>query len=220
MYHARFNLQALFLGGAVSLALSETRAFVFGYTFMDVNLEGKDYGQNHSLAPALRFSGEDSGGGSYTTTLGLDYVKKKFASSGQAGASDMLLKWDYSSLDKENQDSYRRSFQVGKSSEGIVESEFSFLGFDWDWSNRWDRGMLFDIGLGIQYRNYANDTPLSTDTPLGTTHVDVPGRFSFGLGYQFRPQVRALATYQYLLNLSNKSPYARSIVGIGINGAF
>jgi len=214
-----FNMQALFLGGSGDFALSETRAFVVGYTFTDFVLGTEKYATTHTISPGLRsVSQGDDGTG--VTLLGADVVLKKFANSGQDNATDINLKWDYDRTSKDQLKHYSRALQVGKSSEGLPETEFTYLGANWDWNNRYDSGLLWTVGLGAQYRHYANDQPLSTSTPLGNTRVDLPGQFTAGIGWQFRPALRLMANYQYLVNLSNKSPYVRQIFGIGLNGAF
>ena len=91
---------------------------------------------------------------------------------------------------------------------------------DFDWFNKWDSGLLFDIGTGFQYRTYENDIPLSEDTPLGTKRVDIPFRFSAGLGWAFNDQWKAMYNHKYETNLSNKVPYVRNIHGLTVNGQF
>ncbi len=130
------------------------------------------------------------------------------------------LKWEYRTLDNEKQDRYRRLFVLGSASEGIVETDFTFVGVDLDWNYKWDSGLLWDLGFGAQYRDYRNDEPLSKETPLGDTRVDAPIRLTTGLGWEFSPAIRLMASYQYKFNLSNKSPYVRQIFGIGLNGRF
>lgn len=216
-----FEVQAWFLGGGVTLPVGERSAFLAFYTFTDINLGGFDYAQTHTLSPGFRWTGQDPDGDTTQRLIGLDVTRKMFARSDvQTDATVLTLKTDYSSLDKAKQDSYRSVYAIGSATEGIDVTEFNYLSADWDWNLRWDSGLLFDVGTGVQYRDYANDTPLSTDTFLGSTRVDIPARFSTGIGYQFLPQVRAMFNYRYTFNLSNKTPYVRQIYGIGVNGAF
>lgn len=214
-----YDVQQTFLGGIGRLPLSQSTAFRVGYTFTDINLGSHDYSQQHTISPGFRFvtAGKDYTG---STLLGMDLTLKKFASSLQNNTTDETLKWTYNSTSKDRGARYDRVLAVGRSSEGIDVTQYNFLNASWDWRNRWDSGLLFNIGFGLEYRNYPNDQPLSTDTPLGNKRVDIPGRFSFGLGYQFLPQVKLMGRYQYLVNLSNKSPYLRQIYGIGVNGTF
>jgi len=216
-----FNVTQIFLGGGIVKPISETLAFALTYTFADVNLGSHDYLQSHTLAPALRRAVDPGDGGTGVAQYGLDATSKKFAlTTIQKDTTDTALVLDYRSIDKEKQDRYHRVFVVGKSSEGIASTEYSYYGFSFNWNNRWDSGLLFDAGLGAQYRKYKIDKPLTTDTPLGDTRVDIPMQVSTGLGWQFRPQLRLMGTYSYLFNLSNKSPFVRTIIGVGLNGAF
>lgn len=50
--------------------------------------------------------------------------------------------------------------------------------------------------------------------------MDVPTRLSTAIGWEFRPQLRVVGRYRYNFNLSNKSPYVRQIVGVGVEGTF
>lgn len=216
-----FNTQVLFLGGGLNFALGDTNSGALQYTFADINLGGDDYAQTHTITPGYHTSETDETGDTVRTNYDLDITAKQFAASNlQDDTTVFALKRNYSALDKDKLDSYRSVYALGTASEGIKVSEFNYLSADWDWRNRWDTGLLFNIGVGVQYRDYANDTPLTTQTFLGDTRVDIPTRFSTGVGWQFRPELRVLASYRYLFNLSNKSPYVRSIYGIGVNGAF
>lgn len=215
-----YNVMVLFLGGVWAIPRGETAAIELGYTFADINVGDGDYAQSHTFSPGYRSASVHSDGDTATSLYGADLVLKTFAVSQQESATAYRLKADYNSQDKAKQDSYRRRFYYGTESEGLPETEYSFLGGDWDWKNRWDSGVLFDIGLGVQYRNYVSDLPLSVDTPLGAKRVDVPMRLSSGVGYQLKPNLRLMGNYQYLFNLSNKSPYVRQIMGVGVSGTF
>lgn len=215
------DVRALFVGGSLTFPRGQTDAWLLGYTFTDLNLGGFDYDQEHTVSPAWRRDGTTSDGGTSTTLYGLDVILKSFARSDvQDDVTVFTLKREYSSLDRAKQDGYTSVYQAGTASEGIEVTEFTYVAADWDWKFRWDSGLLWDIGTGVQYRDYANDTPLSTDTFLGKTRVDIPARFSTGVGYQFQPRLRVMGNLSYTFNLSNKSPYERMILGIGVNGAF
>ena len=215
-----YEVLAVFLGGIYAIPRGEAAAWEIGYSYTDIYVGGNGYVQLHTIAPGYRSAAATGDGGTETVLYGADLTLKAFANSNQDSVTAYRLKWDYGSTDKEKQDSYRRRFYYGSESEGLASTEYTFLGADWDWSNRWDSGLLWDIGLGVQHRNYANDIPLSPDTPLGSKRVDVPMRVSTGLGWQLSPTLRVMGNYQYLFNLSNKSPYLRQILGIGVSGSF
>lgn len=217
----QFAVRALFIGGTLTFAQSDTSAILLGYTFTDIDLGGFDYAQQHTLAPAWRSQGSDGDGGTATTLYGLDVTNKSFARSDvQEDSTVFAAKLDYSTVDAAKQDRYRSVYAIGTATEGIEITEFTYAAADWDWNFGWDSGVLWDIGTGVQYRDYANDTPLSTDTFLGDTRVDIPARFSTGVGYQVLPKMRAMLRFRYVFNLSNKAPYERMILGIGVDGTF
>ncbi len=214
-----FNVDAIYLGGGARIEMGEGTALELGYVFTDIDLGENDYAQTHTLSPGYRTSAPDEEG-TERDLYGLDVIVKDFASARQEDDTVFTLKWDHNTLDSARQDSYRRLLVAGTASEGFVDTEFNFVGADFDWKNRWDSGVLFDIGFGVQYRDFPDDVPASPDTILGGTRVDIPLRFSTGLGYQFMPELRAMLNYSYVFDLSNKSPYVRQIFGISVNGAF
>jgi len=213
------NSQVLFLGAGLSISMSDASAFLMSYMFLDINVGGEDFSQNHVFSPGLQFESKDSDG-FYKDIIGIDYTMKAFADSQFDAGSEMILKWTYESFDAERQDKYYRIFAYGSVNNGTEISEYTFWQMDFDWFNKWDSGFLLDIGTGFQHRTYKNDIPLSEDTGLGTDRVDIPFRFSAGLGWAFNDQWKAMYNYKYETNLSNKSPYVRNIHGLTINGQF
>jgi hypothetical protein len=213
------NSRALFLGAGLSMAMSDDSAFVMSYMLLDINVGGEDFSQNHVFSPGLLFESKDSDG-SYKDLIAIDYTIKDFADSQFENGSEIVLKWTYESFDPEKQDKYYRIFAYGTVNDGTEISEYTFWQMDFDWFNKWDSGLLFDIGTGFQYRTYENDIPLSEDTPLGTKRVDIPFRFSAGLGWAFNDQWKAMYNHKYETNLSNKVPYVRNIHGLTVNGQF
>ena len=193
--------------------------FEIGYLFNDINLGVGDYALTHTVSPGWRTISNDQEG-NHQTLWGLDIVNKDYAGSTQDATTVFGLKWDYKFLDKEKQDAYRRKIVMGTASEGIEVSEFTYLGIDMDWSWKYDSGLLWDLGLGFHYRDYKNDTPLSTETVLGDTRVDIPMRFSTGLGWRFSETLKLMANFRYIFDLSNKSPYVRQIYGLSLIGGF
>jgi hypothetical protein len=213
------NSQAIFFGAGLSMAMSDDSDFLMSYMFLDINVGGEDFAQNHVFSPGLLFKSKDSDG-SYKDLIGIDYTMKEFADSQFDAGSAMVLKWTYESWDVEKQDKYYRIFAYGSVNDGTEISEYTFWQMDFDWFNKWDSGFLFDIGTGFQHRTYKNDTPLSEETGLGKYRVDIPFRFSTGLGWAFNPKWKAVYNYKYETNLSNKSPYVRNIHGLTVNGQF
>ncbi len=213
---------ATFIGGVYTRPLDDTKKLMVNAMILDINVGGEDFGQNITLAPSIGFDSEDKEG-AYKHILGLDYTTKSFANSDLSSGSQLLLKWVYDSTDAEKQDNYHRTFAYGMDNNGTDESEVTFFSFDYDWKNKWKSGFKWDLGMGFQHRTYKNDVPLSTETPLGTNRVDLPLRFSTGMGMEFtvdRIEMDLMYNYKYTFNLSNKSPYVRSIHGLTLTGAF
>lgn len=213
----RFDVEINMLGGAYR---TPDGGFEAGLLFSDIDLGVNDYALTQTISPGWRVLGKDEDG-TTQTLWGADIILKDFANQDvQENTTVVTLKWTYNTLDNEKQDSYRRAIVLGTASEGILESEFNFIGIDMDWNSKWDSGVLWDIGFGVHYRDYENEEPLSKETFLGDTRVDTPIRFSTGLGWEFTPNIRVMGNYQYTFNLSNKSPFVRQIIGVGLNGRF
>ncbi len=213
------NSQTIFLGAGYNKALSENSIFTVYYMFMDINVGGSDFSQNHFIIPNIEFSSSDPDG-FYRHMFGLTFASKDFAGDELTDASQIELKWEYNSLDAEKMDNFRSIIALGTSDEGTEESQATFCSFDFDWTNKWESGLKWDAGFGFQYRDYKNETPLSENTGLGTTRVDFPIRISTGLGWQFNETWKAMYNYDYVFNLSNKSPYVRTIHGVTVSGLF
>ncbi|MBT4090662.1 MAG: hypothetical protein HN580_24020 [Deltaproteobacteria bacterium] len=211
--------QAIYLGAGYTSPLSSSRKLVLNFIMMDINVGGDSYSQNIGLSPGLQFNSKDTGG-SYKHLLGIDYTIKNFAASGISAGSQMIAKWVYDSQDAEKLDSYHRTFAYGTNDNGTAASKSTFFNFDYDWQNRWTSGLKWDLGFGIQHKTYINDVPLSSDTPLGSKRVDMPIRVSTGMGWHITNDWNLMYNYKYTFNLSNKTPYVRSVHGLTFNGAF
>ena len=212
----RYDVEINMLGAAYR---TPKGGFEASYLFSDINLGTGDYALTHTISPGWRKISSDEEG-RHQTLYRADVVIKDFASSTQEDTTVFGLIWEYKFQDKEQQDAYRRKTVLGTASEGIEDSEFTYLGMDLDWFWKYDSGLLWDLGLGVQYRKYKNDEPLSTETVLGDTRVDLPMRISTALGWQFSSTLKLMANYRYLFNLSNKTPYVRQIYGVSLIGSF
>lgn len=213
------NSQAIYFGAGYGFSLSESKKLLLNLIVMDINVGGEDFSQSIGFSPGLQFKSNDKEG-SYKHLLGIDYTTKDFASSDVDSGSQAVLKWVYDSLDAEMLDRYHRTFAYGMNDNGTDESKASFFTFDYDWYNRWESGFKWDLGMGMQYKTYENEAPLSSDTALGSKRVDMPIRISTGMGWHFNDDWNAMYNYKYTFNLSNKSPYVRTIHGLTVNGAF
>jgi hypothetical protein len=209
-----YGLTAIYLGGGPSWQLSDTSSFGLTYLFTDLNLGPNDYAQTHTFTPVMRWSGDDGKGGTTTTAWAGDLILKIFA-NGADNATDLIFRRQFDRLRANKLDRYRSVLAIGTTAEDAPETKYSFVSGDWDWFNRYDSGLLWDIGFGLQFRNYPDSTPL-----VGSTRLDFPVRLSTGLGYQIKPTLKAMGTIRYVLNVSNGAPYVRTIVGIGVNGTF
>jgi len=213
------NSLAVYFGGGYAQPLSARTKFLLNLIWLDVNVGGEDYSQNMTLSPGLQIVSQDDEG-SYKHLIGIDYSTKDFADPDIAAGSQVLLKWVYDSLDADKLDNYHRTFAYGTNDNGTELSKCTYLTFDYDWQNRWESGFKWDLGFGFQHRTYQNEVPLSSETGLGTTRVDLPLRVSTGIGWHFSQSWNLMYDYRYTFNLSNKSPYVRTIHGLTLNGAF
>lgn len=209
----------MLLGALHKFAGAGKPGFQLGYTLMDINVGGNDYSLNQTLAPGFEFQSVDEDG-SYKKVLGFDLIMKSFSEGDRDAVTQYTLKYTNNFKDKDKLDSSKGVTALGTSSEGTIESENTFFSYDADWINKWDSGYRLDAGFGFQYRTYPNDAEILTDEILGTTRVDVPLRFSMGTGWHFTKDISAMLNYKYLFNLSNDSPYVRTVYGLTVKGSF
>ena len=212
------NSQAVYAGLGLNLKMDGDTSFVMNYIFTDVNVAEKDFSQAHTLSPGFLFRSSDNDG-FYKHLLAVSYTATDFADETKNDDPSSGLKWEYNSLDKEKQDNFRFLAAVGTSTSGTEESEVSYKNMDFDWENLWDSDFKWDLGFGIQHREFKNEEPLTKEF-LGDTRVDLPLRFSTAMGVQFNPDWKLLYKYRYVFNLSNKSVYVRTIHGLTLNGGF
>jgi hypothetical protein len=210
------NSQVIFLGG--NLKFGGSSQYLLGASWSDVNLGGADYATQLTVSPAYESRGSDEDG-TNRKLYGLDVTSKSFADSARENGTELGLKRAYSSLDKAKQDSYKSLFAIGTRTEGTLESEFNYFRSDFDWVNKWDSGVKWDIGFGYQYRDYSNDKDILTDELFGSTRVDNVFHFTTGVGLEFW-KMTAMFNYRYVFDLSNDSPYVRQIYGLSLQGAF
>ena len=213
------NSLAVYFGAGYRLVLNDTKSLLFNFLIMDINVGSGDYSQNQVISPALESSYKDEEG-FYRHLFGIDYSTKDFADPDLANGSQMVLKWEYNSLDAERLDNFRSLFAYGSGDEGSEETKNSYYSMDFDWQNRWQSGFKWDLGFGLKQHSYENEPPLSSDTQFGSKRVDLPIRFSNAFGLQFTDDWYVRYTYDYTFNLSNKNIYVRSIQGLSAVGAF
>jgi len=213
------NSRAIYMGLGLKADLGENIQYKLNYLYLDININTYDYSANHKVDTGFMFSNKDSEG-YYKHYLGISYLQKEFAASDQDSGSQTAVVWIYDSLDAERLDLFKSNIAFGNSTEGNKESEITFSNWDFDWFNRWESGFKWDLGFGIQQREYKYAKPLSTETPFGEKRVDIPIRISNGFGWHFNDKWQAMYNYRYVFNLSNKTPYVRTIHGLAVNGRF
>ncbi len=197
----------------------KTYNLIGGIQFIDINVSTNDFSQNLSGKLAIEKSLK-SNRGKKKYQLQVKSTQKDFADSSLSTGSQLQLMWKYSSLDIEKLDNYRFKFKYRSGDDGTVESEYVSISLDFDWMNKWEMGLKFDIGFGFASRNYTNDTPLTTNTPLGDTRIEAPFRFSTGLGWDFPYNIKTMYKFNYLYSISNKTPYERIINGVYVRVDF
>lgn len=216
-YAAQLDVMAIFLGGAGRFQLNENNAVQVTYQLTDLNLGGGDYAQTHLISPAYITKGDDGSGGTTETTWAVDLTAKSFANPTQSGATDLWLRWDVTRVRANKLDRRRRVIAFGSASEGTPDSEQNFVSVDYDWRNQWEMGLIWDIGWGLGYRDFAPNPSNPSES-----RTDLPFRFSTGLGWEVSPQIRVIGSMRYTLNLSTSldALYDRLLVGVGVSGSF
>ena len=194
--------------------------WLLDYLFMDIDVGGTDYAQYHTASAGYQWSWKRKSGSFSTHSLAGVYTYKDFAAPENSNGGQEQLAWTFVSLDAEQLDSYRQVLTFGNNQDGTDLSEYSFAGASFDWNNKWKSGVLFDIGFALQYRTYKTDTPLSADTPLGAKRVDLPLGVTTALGWEFVKNWSLALGAEYNVNVSNKSPWVRTIQGVTLKGSF
>ena len=210
------NSQMIFAGAGWKHPLSETLSFKADYLFSDINLGANDYAQYHGLTPGLLWetqTKEETSSHFFT----FDLVLKQFADTGQKDGHQNGFKWLYQNTDLDK-DKFVSLIAFGTGTQGTAESEESYFTMNFDWHNQWS-GPFWDLGFGMQYEAYKNQVPLSTNTPLGKSRLDLPINYSTALGWQGSNWMIQYH-YRYLLNLSNKVLYERTVQGFSASATF
>jgi hypothetical protein len=212
-------LQMVYLGGSARFQMTGASDFLLSYIFTNLGVGGHDYVNIHTVTPLVEFRSEDRDG-AYRHQLAMDLSYKDFAQADQKAGADYALRWNYRSLDAERQDSFESVTAYGTNTEGKEVTDFTYIGWDADWKNRWDVGLRFDAGFGLQMRNFAQDKQPLTKQLYGDTRVDSLIRASTAIGWGFLGTWSAMLNYRYLADISNKAPYVRPIYGLIVGGAF
>lgn len=197
--------RALFLGGQYKLADPAASGLVVGLTMMDIDVGGNDHSLNNVFSLGWEFRSKDEDG-SAKRVVAVELTTKDFSKATLTDGSQSALKYDSSSRDPENLDSFRQVTSVGTNTEGVADTDFSFFAYKANWANRWDVGLRLDIGMDFQFRQ-------ATESGLRT-------KLSFGVGWQFSKDFSAMLTYQNLTNLALTSPYEKTVTGLTVKGAF
>lgn len=192
---------------------------VVKYMMMDINTNGYDTLQSHTVTMGYQFGYVASNGSNSKQLLYLVHAKSEYADTNTDPSSTGTFRWEYENTDKEGLDYFRYVFALGSSMESTVDQENSFTTLDFLWNNKWLSGVLFDIGFGFGQKTYPNQSPLSSDTPLGDKRVDIPLKFNTALGYTIYG-VKLKWNFDYSFNLSNKKPTVRDISGFELSGNF
>jgi hypothetical protein len=213
------NSEAVFTGIGYTIPYSKTSNILLNGQFIDINVGEADYSQNGTLSAGVEFK-KNNEKGIRKHLFAIDYTHKNFAAKERGTGSQSEFKYKFNSLDAEKLDDFQFKFATGTNDDGLEVSENTFVETDFDWFNKWETGLKFDIGFGVEYRNYKNDIPLTTQTFLGATRVDAPLRFSTGLGWEFPFNLELMYNFEYTFNLSNDTPYIRIIHGLFLSYEF
>ncbi|MGK5095535.1 hypothetical protein WDW89_26425 [Deltaproteobacteria bacterium TL4] len=209
--------EVLFLGGGQRPKATDN-GWLLNYMYLKINVGGKAFSQNQMVSLGYQFAHQAKNESNTKNTLSHSYTLKNFENAESGTQQD--TKWEYYNLDKEKQDSFRGIFASGNGSAGLPESEFSYRSLDFDWSNKWTSGWLYEVGTGVEKRDFPKVQPLIKGTGIGDTRVDLPLRFSTALGWLFKNQWTLNYNFNYTFNLSNKKPYVRILQGLNFQGTF
>ena len=208
------------VGAGYRFHLGETSDFLANLIYSDLGLGGSDYATLYTVTGGFEFrTGDEKMFKRHT--LEVDVSDKTFAAKSQKAGTEALAKWDYFRLNPATLSTYEFLLQGGNATEGIKATDYDYGGLDSDWHIRWMAGFRWDLGFGLQDRNYPNDTSVLTrQSPFGRNRVDYLVRASTGFGWQWNALWSAMLNYRYLTDLSSKAPYVRDIYGLTVAGGF
>ena len=210
--------RVLLAGGQIKF--TEGDGFLINGLVTNVVVGGKSFSTSLGASPGYEINSKDADGtGKHLFVLDLN--QKSFDDPTAESAFEYTLRWAVKSLDKEKLDEFKSSLAYGnQNSAGTTATEFNFLRWDADWENKWDSGFLWNLGFGYQYRDYPNDKDvLTTASPFGETRLDNIISYSTALGWKFG-KLTVLFNYEFKANLSNDSPYERTVYGFVVKGTF
>jgi hypothetical protein len=216
--YATYNTELTFLGMGYTPKPTE-RGIVANYMFADINNDGYDTLQSQTFTLGYQFGYIAKNESNSKQTLALVMANSDYADETVETSSTGTARWEYFNLDKERLDSFRYVLAYGSQMEGDIEQENTFLTMDFQWKNKWQTGILFDIGFGFGHKKYPNQSPLSAETPLGDTRTDIPISYNHALGFT-KWGWRIKYNFDYSFNLSNLKPTVRQISGVELSGSF
>lgn len=188
------------------------------YTFLDIAMGSEAFAQYHVINLGYQFGRQEKEDGVTRHVFGWTYNHKAFADSDLEAGNTNLLGWEYTNLDADKLDFFKSVIAYGTGSDGSEATEYAAFMMDFDWSNKWEFGLLQGIGLGIHYKEFPNQDPLSSD--FGDSRIDMPLRFSFSLGWAFNNDWSLGYNYDYKINISTKSPSYKIVNGLQLKGGF
>ncbi|MBU3914013.1 hypothetical protein KKA14_00590 [bacterium] len=207
----------IFIAGASYMPKASQDGLNAKFTLLNINMGGDPFALYNIFNIGYQFGRKDEGG----TTRHLwafMYNYKTFSDSALDVGNSTILQWEYTNMDVDNLDFFKSLITFGTGNDGDEESKFSIMTMDHDWANKWRSGFLMGIGYGLQYKQFPNQKPLTTE--LGSTRIDLPIRFSFDLGWEFNPDWALKYQYEYTLNISLKIPYYKTVNGLQLRGSF
>lgn len=213
-----YNTEVLMVGAGYTPKPDRCGVFL-GYFFLDLNNDGYDTLQSHTTNLGYQFGYIADNGSNSRWLFSLVWAGSEFADPTEEPSSTGTFKWEYVNLDEDRLDKFHYVFGYGSSLESSEEDIHSFWTMDFQWSNKWRSGVLFDIGFAFGQKEYPNQAPLSAETPFGDKRVDVPLSYNNSLGFTKWGWTLKL-NYEYSFNLSNKSPSVRDITGIELSAVF
>jgi len=182
----------------------------------DINVGNENYALNYTLSPGMQFEVK-SNRGSSSFIVGMDIIYKDFASETKEDGAQGAMKFEYKKKNENKLDGYHFGMSAGNSVEGSQESTYQFIGFDSGLVRQWDSGFVWNIGGGLQMRNYPYDLPISDSTGLGSKRADIPIKLANTIGLRFWKRWTLKHDFKYTFSYSNKSPYERMTNMLSLN---
>lgn len=158
--HPDLGRDRIFFNAEQTYEQGDGIAWVLGYGFWDEN-QGKrpdsglgyDLLQRHRFVAGKRYLSQDALGNRETTMFSGQVDLIDFASPNKMDGVDLGLKWDYLKTIPSKRRSKSVVVATGTRTEGILSSEYAYLGGDFTWAEQMEEDFKYSLNFDLELRD-------------------------------------------------------------------